>query len=72
MVTIKSSQKLFSQEEISELTGICIEHLHAAARSKHLGSVVCATEEAGGQPERWRFTNEDLSVLTVLVPRCEH
>ncbi len=71
MVTIKSSQKIFSDEEISQLTGICIEHLHAAARSRHLGSVV-RTAEAGAQSERWRFSNEDLSVLTVLFPRCEH
>ena len=72
MVTIKSSQKIFSEEEISQLTGICIEHLHAAARSKHLGSVVRTAEEAGGHSERWRFTNEDLSVLTILFRRCEH
>jgi hypothetical protein len=72
MVTVKSSQKIFTDEEISRLTGICIEHLHGVARSKHLGSVVRAAEAAGAQAERWLFTNTDLSVLTTLFPRCEH
>ncbi|MBZ5644155.1 MAG: hypothetical protein LAO19_15440 [Acidobacteriia bacterium] len=69
MVTVKSSQKIFTDEETSRLTGICLEHLHGVARTKHLGSVVRA---AGGQTERRLFTNADLSVLAVLQPRCEH
>ena len=72
MVTVKSSQKLFTDEEISRLTGICIDHLHDVARSKHLGSIVRAAEAAGNQAERWLFTNSDLSVLAALHPRCEH
>lgn len=72
MVTIKSSQKTFTEEEISRLTGICIEHLHGVARSKHLGSIVRAAEAAGGQVERMLFTNTDLSVLAALFPRCQH
>ncbi len=72
MVTVKSSQKLFTDEEISRLTGICMNHLHGLARSKHLGSIVRAAEAAGGQAERWLFTPSDLSVLTTLFPRCEH
>jgi hypothetical protein len=72
MVTIKSSQKIFTDEETSRLTGICMEHLHGVARSKHLGSIVSAAEAAGGQSERRMFTNSDLSVLAVLQPRCEH
>jgi hypothetical protein len=69
MVTIKSSQKTFTEEEISGLTGICREHLRDLARSKHLGSIARA---AGDQAERLLFTNSDLMVLAVLVPRCQH
>jgi hypothetical protein len=72
MVTVKSSQKLFTDEEISRLTGICLEHLHGLARSRHLGSIVRAAEAAGEHAERWLFTNADLSVLAVLFPRCQH
>jgi hypothetical protein len=72
MVTVKSSQKIFTEEEISRLTGICPEHLHNVARSKHLGSSIPAAEAAGEQAERWQFTNSDLMVLAVLTPRCHH
>lgn len=72
MITVKSTQKLFTEDEISSLTGICSEHLRAVARSKHLGSLVRAAGVAGGQAERWLFSNTDLSVLTALHPRCEH
>jgi hypothetical protein len=72
MITVKSTQKLFTEDEISRLSGICIEHLRAVARSKHLGSIVRAAGVAGGQAERWLFTSTDLSVLTALFPRCEH
>ena len=72
MVTVKSNQKIFTEEEISGLTGICSEHLRGLARSKHLGSIVRAAEAAGEQAEKLLFTNSDLMVLAVLVPRCEH
>ena len=72
MITVKSNQKVFTEDEISRLTGICIEHLRDVARSKHLGSFVRAASAVGGQAERWLFTNTDLSVLTALFPRCEH
>jgi len=72
MVTVKSSQKIFTEEEISRLTGICVEHLRAVARSKHLGSIVRAAEVAGEQAESWLYTNTELSVLTALYRRCEH
>ena len=72
MVTVKSSQKIFTEEEISLLTGICIAHLHNVARSKHLGSIDRAAEAGGDPAERWRFTNSDLSVLATLFPRCQH
>ena len=72
MVTVKSSQKVFTEEEISGLTGICAEHLREMARSKHLGSIVRAAVQAGDAVERRVFTNSDLMVLSVLAPRCNH
>ena len=72
MVKIKSSQKLFTEEEVSTLTGICLEHLRGVARSKHLGFLSRAAEAAGEQADKWLFTNSDLMVLTVLYTRCNH
>ena len=71
MVKIRSSQKVFTAEEVSTLTGICLEHLHPLARAKHLGFIARAAE-AAGQAEKWLFTNSDLMVLTVLYTRCHH
>ncbi|HTC64821.1 MAG TPA: hypothetical protein VK709_18410 [Candidatus Saccharimonadales bacterium] len=72
MITVKSTQKTFTEDEISHLTGICSEHLRSLARSKHLGSIVRAAGAVGGQAERLLFTHNDLSVLTALFSRCEH
>jgi hypothetical protein len=72
MVTVKSSQKIFTEEEISGLTGICRDHLRDLARSKHLGSTACAAAGVEEQTECRLFTNSDLMVLAVLVPRCHH
>jgi hypothetical protein len=72
MVTVKSSQKIFTEEEISGLTGICRDHLRDLARSKHLGSTARAAAGVGEQTESRLFTNSDLMVLAVLVPRCHH
>lgn len=72
MVTVKSSQKIFTEDDISGLTGICREHLRGLARSKHLGSIALSAADTGDQAERWLFTHSDLTVLAVLVPRCHH
>ena len=72
MVTVKSSQKIFTEQEISGLTGICRDHLRVLARSKHLGSIARAAAGGGEQTDHWLFTNSDLMVLAVLVPRCHH
>lgn len=72
MVTIRSSQKIFTEDEVSSLTGICLEHLRSLARSKHLGSIARAAEAAGQEAERWLFTNSDIMVLAVLYTRCQH
>jgi hypothetical protein len=72
VVTIKSSQKIFTEQEVSGLTGICLEHLQSLARSRHLGFLARAAEAAGAQANQLLFTNSDLLVLAVLCPRCEH
>lgn len=72
MVTIRSSQKLFTEDEVSGLTGICLEHLRQLARSKHLGYLSRAAVAMENHAERWLFTNSDLLVLTVLYTRCQH
>lgn len=72
MVRIKSSQKIFTEEEVSSLTGICLEHLRSLARSRHLGFLARAAEAAGEQAEKWLFTNSDVMILTVLYTRCQH
>jgi hypothetical protein len=46
--------------------------LRVLARSKHLGSIARAAAGAGEQTDHWLFTNSDLMVLAVLVPRCHH
>jgi hypothetical protein len=72
MVRIKSSQKIFTETEVSTLTGICLDHLRGLARNKHLGTITRAAEAAGAEAEKWLFTNSDLMILTVLHPRCDH
>ena len=74
-ITVRSNQKVFTEEEVSGLTGICLEHLRSLARNKHLGFIgrtaQAAAEAAGGQA-KWLFTNSDLMVLVVLQPKCQH
>lgn len=69
MVRIKSSQKLFTEDEVSRLTGICLDHLRSLARNRHLGKL---TRAAQAGAEKLLFTNSELMILTVLHPRCEH
>lgn len=72
MVTIKSSQKFFTEDEVASLTGICLEHLRGMARNRHLGKLARVAEAAGVGAEKWLFTNSELMILTVLYPRCQH
>ena len=67
-VTVRSSQKIFTEEEVSGLTGICLDHLRKLARSKHLGFLGRAADEAG----KWLYTLSDLTVLAMLHQRCDH
>jgi hypothetical protein len=71
-VKVKSSQKIFTDTEITSLTGICPEHLHNLARTRHIGFIVRAAAAAGEQADQWLFTLSDLIVLVRLSPRCEH
>jgi len=71
--TIRSSQKIFTEEEVSGLTGICLEHLRNLTRVKHLGRAAeAAAEAAGNKAQKWFYTPSDLMVLTVICGRCEH
>jgi hypothetical protein len=72
VVKVKSSQKIFTDAEIASLTGICVDHLHSLARSRHLGFIARAAEAAGKQADQWLFTLSDLIVLVRLYRRCEH
>jgi hypothetical protein len=60
-ITIRSSQKLFTEAEVSGLTGICPDHLRTLALCKHLGFLSKAA-----------FTSSDLMVVLALQPRCQH
>ncbi|MFZ3331686.1 MAG: hypothetical protein WA197_13710 [Candidatus Acidiferrales bacterium] len=72
MVRIKLSQKIFTEDEVVTLTGICTDHLRGFARNKHLGTIVRAAEAAEAEAEKWLFSHTDLMILTVLQPRCDH
>ena len=75
-LTIRSSQKIFTEEEVSGITGICLEHLRAMARSRHLGflrrAAEASAELAGSQAEKGLYTDSDLMVLAILHSRCDH
>jgi hypothetical protein len=71
MVRIKSSQKVFTEDEVTSLTGICREHLQGLARNKHLGTLAGLAEGAAGS-EKWLFSHSDLMIVNVLHPRCQH
>jgi hypothetical protein len=72
-LTIRSSQKIFTEEEVSGLTGICLEHLRNLSRVKHLGQAAgAAAEAAGSAAEKWFYTTSDLMFLNVVCGRCDH
>jgi hypothetical protein len=72
-LTIRSSQKIFTEEEVSGLTGICLEHLRNFTRIRHLGQAAgAAAEAAGSTAHKWLYTISDLTVVTMVCERCEH
>jgi hypothetical protein len=72
LVTVKSSQKIFTDSEVASLTGICVEHIHNFAKSRHLGFIARAAEAAGISADQWLFTLSDLMVMVTLFPKCTH
>jgi len=53
VVTVKASQKIFTDNEVANLTGICVDHLCTNfAKSRHLGFIARAAE----QPEFRRIS----------------
>ena len=72
MIKVKSSQKIFTDAETATLTGICLDHLHQLARTRHIGFIVRAAEAASKHADRWLFTLSDLTVLAILYRRCQH
>lgn len=72
MITVKASQKIFTYKEVTNLTGICAEHLQNLARRHHLGFILRAGEAPGNETDQWFFNPSDLTVLLTLFPRCAH
>ena len=72
MVTVKSSQKIFTDSEVASLTGICLDHIHNFAKSHHLGFIARAAEAVGEHADQWLFSLSDLMVLVTLFPKCTH
>ena len=63
MVTVKSSQKIFTDSEVASLTGICVEHVHNFAKSRHLGFIARAAEAAGISADQWLFPVSEVHAL---------
>jgi hypothetical protein len=72
MITVKAGQKIFTYAEVTNLTGICAEHLENLAKRHRLGFIVRATKTQGNHTDRWLFSPWDLMVLATLFPRCAH
>jgi hypothetical protein len=72
LVKIKSSQKIFTDAEVANLTGICVDHIRNFAQSRHLGFIARAAQAANAKADQLLFTLSDLTVLITLFPRCTH
>jgi len=72
VVTVKASQKIFTDSEVANLTGICVDHLQQFCEEPPFGFIARAAEAAGIQADQWLFTLSDLMVLVTLFPRCTH
>src|SRR5260370_36020379 len=55
MVTVKSSQKIFTDSEVASLTGICVEHVHNFAKGRHLRFIARAADAAASTAVHWQF-----------------
>ena len=47
MITIKASQKIFTDKEIASLTGVCVEQLGSVAKLRNVGFLTRTSEAAG-------------------------
>jgi len=72
MIMVKANQKIFTYSEVTNLTGICAEHLENLAKRHRLGFIARARETRGMQIDQWLFRPWDLMVLATLFPRCAH
>jgi hypothetical protein len=72
MITVNAGQKIFTYAEVTNLTGICAEHLENLAKRHRLRFFARATETQGHQTDQWFFGPCDLMVLATLFPRCAH
>src|SRR2546427_10721516 len=72
MIKVKSSQKVFTDTETATLTGICLEHLHNLARTRHIGFIVRAAAAAGNKADQGLFTVSALTGLAALDRPCQH
>ncbi|MGC1416959.1 MAG: hypothetical protein WA817_16855 [Candidatus Acidiferrum sp.] len=72
MITLKASQKIFTNAEVTNLTGVCAEHLENLAKRHRLGFIAPAMGTQGKQTDQWFFSPWDLMVLATLFPRCAH
>jgi hypothetical protein len=72
MITVKANQKIFTYAEVTNLTGICTQHLENLAKRHRLGFIARATETQGNQTDQWFFRPWDLMALATLFPRCAH
>jgi hypothetical protein len=72
MIIVKASQKIFTYAEVTNLTGICAEHLENLAKRHRLGFMARAAETQGSQIDQWFFRPWDLVVLATLFSRCAH
>jgi len=56
MVTVqRRAQKIFTDNEVANLTGICVDHLHNFAKSRHLGFIARARKQRNSA-DQWLFT----------------
>src|SRR5438552_2701540 len=51
MITVKASQRIFTYGEVTNLTGICAEHLENLAKRHRLGFIARATETQDNQTD---------------------
>ena len=72
MITVKAKQRILTHAEVSNLTGICGDHLQAFAKRHRLGFIARTANMAEVQEDKQLFTLWDLTVLVAMLPRCTH